>query len=121
MVLVFLQTCLAIHRVTGERQSLESLVFDRLLAEIADSVGSIFDSFEGLVNLVKRSLFLGEHAEGEVAVVGIATCIGLMHAEGGGLGAGVQVVAGNSSHGVKKGVLEFEETLTLLGQEGGEF
>ena len=32
VVLVFLQTCLTIHRVAGERQCLESLVFDRLLA-----------------------------------------------------------------------------------------
>ena len=120
MVLALFKLCLTIHCVAGERKGLKAIVFDRLLAKVTNSVSVIIDPFEGFVNLVKRPLLLGEHAEGEVTIVGIATCIGLMHAEGGSFTAGVEVITGNAPHGIQEGVLELKETLALFGKERGE-
>lgn len=120
MMLALFQFGLAVHRVTGEGKGFEAVVFDRLFTDLANTVITIFDSFEGLVNLVKGSLLLGEHAEGKITVVGVAAGIGLVHAEGRGFAAGMEIVACDTPHGIQEGILKVEEALVLLGEERGE-
>ena len=121
MVLPLFKLSLTFHRETGERKGLKAVVSDRLFAVLTHAVGPTLYSFERFVNLVKRTLFLGEHAQGKVTVVGITTGIGLMHSESGSLRSGMEIITGHASHGIEEGVLEFQKTLTLFCQERGEF
>ena len=77
---------------------------DGLAAHLAGAVGVGLDALERLLDLVERVLLLGEEREGEIAVVGIAAGIRLVHAEGAGLaplGAGAEGVLGDAVHGVE--------------------
>ena len=120
MVLAFFKLSLTFHRITGERKGFEAVVTDRLFTDIAHAVRPIIDSFERFVNLVKRPLFLGEHAQGKVAIVSIASRVGLMHPKSRGLTSGMKIIACDTPHGVKQGILEFEEALALSCQKGGQ-
>ena len=115
-LVLLLELRLAFDGETGERNRLEARVRDRFARHLALAVGAELDALERLVDFVKRVLFLREQAEREIAIVGIAPGIGLVHAEGGGfaaLGAGAKVVLGHARHGIDHGVAQLQELLLL--------
>jgi len=109
VTVAFFELGLAFYGVSGEGQGFESFLGDGFTGHFANSVGSKFDSFEGLIDFVEGILFLGEDAEGEVSVVGVAACIGLVHSEGTGFasfGTGAEAIACNSLHCVEEVIFE---------------
>ena len=72
--------------------------------------------FKRLIDLVKRVLFLREQAEREIAIVGVAAGVGLVHAEGGGFAAfraGAEIVLRHAGHGIDHGVAQMQQLFAL--------
>ena len=83
-------------------------------------VGPELDALERLIDFVKRILFLRKKAEREIAIVGVAPGIGLVHAEGGGfaaLGAGAEIVLRDTGHRIDHGIAQLQQLLFLRAGE----
>ena len=82
----------------------------------ADPVRAELDAFQRLIDFVKRILFLGKKAERKIAIVGIASGVGLVHPKGGrfaSLRAGAEIVFRDSSHRIDHRVAQLEQLLFL--------
>src|SRR5262249_12261001 len=76
-----------------------------------------------LIDLVKRVLFLRKQAERKIAIVGVGTGVGLMHAECGGFAAfsaRSERVLRDSSHRIDHRVAELEKLVLLLADKRRE-
>ena len=93
---------------------------NRFTRHLADPVGAELNPLQRLVDLVKRILFLGKQAEGEVAIVGIAPCIRLVHAERRGFAAfraRTQIVFRDSRHRIDHRVAQLQKFVFLAANE----
>lgn len=114
---VFFPLSLAFHGETGEGDGFESGLGDFLVGDFADAITSRLDAAQRLFDFVEGVLFLGEHREGEIAVVRIAAGVPLVLTAARGFGSLRCVadgVARDAGHGVDERVAQVEEFLTLL-------
>src|SRR5260370_40689551 len=84
------------------------------------SLGPKLDALERLIDFVERVLFLREQTQCEIAIVGVRSGVGLMHAKSRSLaafGARAKSVLGNACHGIHHGVAKLKQLLLLLARD----
>ncbi len=94
---------------------------DRLAAHLAHAVVAGLHALERFFDLVERVLLLREEREGEVAVVGVAPGVRLVHAEGARLAPfrpRAEGVLGDAVHGVENVVAQRQQAFALLERKG---
>ncbi len=115
--LLFLKLSLAGDGVPSKRLRFEPSGWDGFSGEFADSVGAVLDAFQRFVDFIQMILLLSEEGESEVAFVGVASCVGLMHAESARLAtlcARTERVFCNAVQGVEDLIADLEDELTLF-------
>src|SRR5207249_5500495 len=123
-LVLLLELRLASDREPRKRDRFQTRVGDRFTRHLANSVSADLDSFQRLIDLVKRVLLLRKQAEREIAIVGIGAGVSLVHSKRrsfAAFSARTERVLRHAGHGIDHGIAQLQELLLLLARERAQF
>jgi len=117
--LLLIELLLILDGASGKGKGLEAGLGDQIARTLTNSIFTGIDPQESLFDFVKGVLFLGKDVECEIAIVGIAPGVGLVHPESRGISIfATNSIARHAGHLIDQRITQIEEALALRFEKG---